>query len=105
MCIQYIYVYLLYIAHVFHCSFSSARLTYYKHIQYIHVGTARILNLEDEGDYGQMYKIVPMTNDSVTNEITCFKIPGVSEAPVMPQGVLPNGSLYTVCFTVPIMAF
>lgn len=43
-----------------------------------------------------MYKIVPMTTNNVTNQITCFKIEGASEAPVMPQGVLPNASLYVV---------
>ena len=44
-----------------------------------------------------MYKIVPVTNKVQVNVMTCFMLPGVSVAPVTPQGVLPDISLYKVC--------
>ena len=44
-----------------------------------------------------MYKIVPVTNKVQVNVMTCFMLPGVSVAPVTPQGVLPDLSLYKVC--------
>ena len=44
-----------------------------------------------------MYKIVPVTTEAVANKITCFKIDGFKESPVVPQGVLPNVTLYKVC--------
>lgn len=62
----------------------------------ISAGTARIINQKYDGSNGVMYKIVPMTTNNVTNQITCFKVPGLSESPVLPQGVLPNSSLYKV---------
>ena len=45
-----------------------------------------------------MYKIVPMTTNTVTNQITCFKLEGSNEGSVVPQGVLPNASLYEVSY-------
>ena len=45
-----------------------------------------------------MYMIVPVTTYNVTNQITCFKAAGESEVPVVPQGVVPNASLYKVCW-------
>ena len=47
-----------------------------------------------------MYKIVPMTTENVTNQITCFKVEGLHDAPIVPQGVLPNATLYQVCLYV-----
>ena len=60
-------------------------------------GTARIINRQKSGSFGTMFKIVPVTNSSVTNQITCFKVEGERGLPVVPQGVLPNASLYKVC--------
>ena len=37
-----------------------------------------------------------MTTESVVNKITCFRVEGLANAPVMPQGVLPNATLYKV---------
>ena len=62
------------------------------------LGTARIINRADEGNYGAMYKIVPMTTNTVTNQITCFKLEGSNEGSVVPQGVLPNASFYEVSY-------
>ena len=59
-------------------------------------GTAKIINRKTDGRHGTMYKIVPMTTNNVSNQITCFRVPGHSESPVVPQGVVPNASLYKV---------
>ena len=59
-------------------------------------GTAKVINRKQDGSNGTMYKIVPMTTDNVTNQITCFKVEGDPDAPVVPQGVLPNATLYQV---------
>ena len=64
---------------------------------FVHSGTAKVINRKEDGSNGTMYKIVPMTTDNVTNQITCFKVEGYPDAPVVPQGVLPNASLYQVC--------
>ncbi|CAI8034430.1 Counting factor associated protein D [Geodia barretti] len=57
-------------------------------------GTSKIINRQDEGNYGMMYKIVPVTTESVANKISCFKLGGFKGVPVVPQGVLPNATLY-----------
>ena len=44
-----------------------------------------------------MYKIVPVTTESAANKITCFKLGGFKGVPVVPQGILPNATLYKVC--------
>ena len=49
------------------------------------------------GDSGTLFKIVYMSTEEVISKMTCFKIPGFNDAPVVPQGVLPNISLYEVC--------
>ena len=61
-----------------------------------HTGTAVILNLGTQGPDGDMYKIVPETTKDHANVMTCMKLPGISVAPIGPQGVLPNASLYNV---------
>ena len=60
------------------------------------LGTARIINRQKSESFGMLYKIVPVTNNTVTNQITCFKVEGERDSPVLPQGVLPNASLYKV---------
>lgn len=60
------------------------------------IGTAVVINRPDVGDFGTMFKIVPYTDKKVTNVLTCFQVPGVKEAKVTAQGVLPDVSLYSV---------
>jgi hypothetical protein len=48
------------------------------------------------GSYGTMFKTVPETTQSFANRMTCFKIPGAKEAPVVAQGILPDLSNYKV---------
>ena len=51
----------------------------------------------NEGDYGTLYKLVPESiNGTNVNPNACFKLPGIKEAPVVPQTVLPDISLYKV---------
>ena len=61
-------------------------------------GAAKHINLQHDGQSGTMYKIVPMTTNNFTNQITCFKVPGVPDSPVVAQGVVPNASLYQVWY-------
>ena len=43
-----------------------------------------------------MFKIVYETTQDFANVMTCFAVPGASGAPVTPQGVLPDISMYKV---------
>ena len=52
----------------------------------------------NRGDSNTMFKIVPETTQDFANRITCFNIPGSSDAPIAAQSLLPNASLYTVWF-------
>ncbi len=61
-----------------------------------HADTAVILNLGDQGDNGTMFKIIPETTKEYVNVKTCVQLPGISVAPVNPQGVLPDMSMYKV---------
>lgn len=58
--------------------------------------TAIVINRADMGDFGTMFKIVPYTTQTITNQMTCFKVPGQNTSKVVAQGVLPDTSLYTV---------
>ncbi len=46
-----------------------------------------------------MYKIVYETTQNAANVKTCFVVPGGSGASVVPQGVVPNTTMYKVCIT------
>ena len=59
-------------------------------------GVAVVISNNKDGQYGTQYKIVPETTQNFTNRITCFRIPGMKEGPVMPQGVLPDTTNFTV---------
>ena len=50
----------------------------------------------DEDKYGNMYKIVYVTMNSTYNKLTCFKVPGIEDAPVVVQSILPNITAYNV---------
>lgn len=65
-------------------------------LKYLIAGTAVIINRGDMGDYGTVFKTIPETTKEFANRITCFKVPGVKEAPVTAQGILPDLSMYTV---------
>jgi len=57
-------------------------------------GMSTVISVSTDGQFGTQYKIVPETTQNFTNRITCFKIPGMQGAAVMPQGVLPDISKY-----------
>ena len=59
-------------------------------------GISTVVSVSNDGQYGTQYKIVPETTQNFTNRVTCFKIPGMQGAAVMPQGVLPNITAYNV---------
>lgn len=44
----------------------------------------------DQGQYGTMYKVAPMTAYTVRNKVSCFKGDGATEMPVDIQPVLPD---------------
>lgn len=60
------------------------------------IGTASIIYRGDQGDFGTLYKIVPVTTNNTYNVITCFAVPGAKEQPVVPQVVLPDPKDYVV---------
>ena len=60
------------------------------------LGDAQIINRGDVGQYGAMYKIVFETTKEYMNKRTCFAINGSSDGRVMPQGIFPDISQYTV---------
>jgi hypothetical protein len=44
----------------------------------------------DLGQYGEGYKVAPLSTYKVRNLMSCFKMPGFSEAPVDIQVTLPD---------------
>ena len=50
----------------------------------------------DVGDYGTLYKTVPVTMNDTYNVMTCYALPGDKDQPVVPQTVLPDPTLYEV---------
>ena len=50
----------------------------------------------DIGAHGIMFKIVPMTNEHVTNQINCFQAEGSQDSPVTTQSILPNLEGFTL---------
>lgn len=59
----------------------------------LRAGVSKVIN---RGDSNTMFKIVPETTQDFANRITCFNIPGSSDAPITAQSLLPNASFYTV---------
>ena len=59
-----------------------------------YAGIAKTFQIRNEGQYGAMMKLVPMTTEKVTNEINCFQSPGTEDAPVDAQSVLPDMTGY-----------
>ena len=55
-----------------------------------------MINRKDVGSYGTVFKIVPETTQDFANRMTCFKVPGASDAKVAAQGILPDLSNYNV---------
>lgn len=49
-------------------------------------------------DYGVGIKVVPMTDEHVTNARTCFWVNGTSDAPLAIQSVLPSLTEFDVSF-------
>ena len=52
--------------------------------------TDRTYQRADIGEFGLMFKLVPMTNEEVTNQINCFEVKGSKDSPVTTQSILPN---------------
>lgn len=53
-------------------------------------GMVKTYQLSDEGEFGRIYKLAPITTEEVLNKPSCFLVDGAKEAPVKPQGVLPD---------------
>ena len=58
--------------------------------------TDRTYQRADIGPYGLMFKIVPMTNEKVTNQMNCFEAKGGKDSPVSTQSILPNLQGFTL---------
>lgn len=83
--------------HTHHTYHNPAHTTYTTHTTHTHTtGMSTVVSSSKDGQYGTSYKIVPETTQNFTNRITCFKIPGMQGGPVMPQGVLPDTTNFTV---------
>lgn len=53
-------------------------------------GTTKTYQLSRDGEYGRLFKIIPVTTDDETNQITCFQINGTRHHRVKPQPILPD---------------
>lgn len=53
-------------------------------------GVAKTFQLADRNAHGVMRKIVPMTNEQVTNQLTCFEVNGTEENVITAQSILPD---------------
>jgi len=60
-----------------------SRIDYY-------AGMVKTFQIGNDGEYGTMAKVVPMTNEVVVNEISCFQVNGSKEEPVEAQSMLPD---------------
>jgi len=63
----------------------SSRIDYYD-------GMDKTYQLSKNGDFGKMLKIVPMTDETVFNQINCFESLGSQSEPVEVQSMLPDMS-------------
>jgi len=59
-------------------------------------GVAKTYQLGNRGQYGVMRKLVPMTTDSVTNQLSCFEVNGTADSKVGAQSIIPNPTGFTV---------
>lgn len=50
----------------------------------------------DVGQYGTLYKSVPVTMNDTYNVPTCYALAGDKDTPVVPQVVFPDVTLYQV---------
>merc|ERR1711962_1715507 len=53
-------------------------------------GMDKTFQIVDEGQFGAMMKLSPMTTEYVTNQMSCFQANGTNEEPVTAQSVLPK---------------
>ncbi|XP_003387854.1 PREDICTED: digestive cysteine proteinase 1-like [Amphimedon queenslandica] len=60
----------------------------------INNGEVTLIYRGDDGDYGTLYKTVPVTMNDTYNVMTCYALAGSSDQPVLPQTVLPDPTLY-----------
>jgi len=58
-------------------------------------GVTKTYQLRGRGEYGVMRKIVPMTNEVVTNQLTCFEVNGTENSRVQEQSILPDPTGFT----------
>ena len=61
----------------------KSRIDYYN-------GMDKTLQLAQDGPFGKMLKIVPMTTERVFNQINCFAVSGDQDNPVQIQSILPD---------------
>ena len=59
-------------------------------------GVDKTYQRADIGSYGLMFKVVPMTNELVTNQINCYQAGGSQDSPVETQSILPNLEGFTL---------
>lgn len=53
-------------------------------------GMDRTFQRTDIGEFGTLFKIVPMTDEHLDNTIRCFQTNGTQDAPVQAQSILPD---------------
>ena len=56
-----------------------------------------VIQRSDKGDFGQIFKLSPMTDEKVVNKKSCFQINGTKEGKVKPQASLPDTGNFQVC--------
>lgn len=59
-------------------------------------GVSKTYQLGDRNDYGVMRKIVPMTTEELTNQLTCFEVNGTQDNKITAQSMLPDISRFSV---------
>ena len=64
-------------------------------------GVDKTYQRADIGAHGLMFKVVPMTNELVTNQINCYQAGGSQDSPVETQSILPNLEGFTLKLRLP----
>ncbi|XP_073677544.1 uncharacterized protein [Garra rufa] len=59
-------------------------------INALYTGTVRTFQIGNDLDYGAIYTITPVTNDTEIQAIKCFQLKGTKEDPIRPQAALPD---------------
>ena len=67
----------------------NSRIDYYN-------GMDKTFQLTKDGKYGRMLKIVPMTDETVFNEMNCFAVSGSKSGPIEVQSILPDLAGFTL---------